>query len=361
MQGQQKDSGELEILWLVIGFLLLAGGIFFLFRQQILHAVLMVKYAELKLISFFIPHANYQGLANWANQADSNRISLHELSLLAEEVGQPLQIPSILLCIFFSVIIFFRHPGRFFRNKETMKTLADKMRTVFPAINIVHDLNLIKMPINEGPWAMALSPVDFLKKYNVGSRNTYTQKIVIDAYKAKLIFNRQLGNLWPGIDQLQAHEKAIFAILSAFINYKRDEAEAKMEEIASQLTPEDLKKNKITYHTDALLKKYRETPKVVHITKKHAYTSTVFCEMLTEARKSGIILNSLILWLKPIDRKLWYTLNNVGRKAVFIEAAGVHAHWLAERKLGFAIKQPMVDEAIFALDEAVQSRILKDL
>lgn len=134
-----------------------------------------------------------------------------------------------------------------------------------------------------------------------------------------------------------------------------------MEEIARSVTPDNLKKKKIPYNTDSLLKKYRDIPKVTAITGAHAYTSTVFAEMLIEARKSGIILNSLMLWLKPTDRALWYVLNNVGRKAVFIEGAAVQAHFLAERRLGFAIKQPMVDEAVFALDEAIQSRIIKEL
>lgn len=361
MQGSQKDSGDLEIIWIIVGVLALLLGIFVIFRAQILTVVLTIKYFELRTISFFMVNQHYESLSIWLNQQDPNRVSLDELSLLSSEIGNTIKYPCIFLCFFFAIVIYFKHPKRFFRETENMHTLAQKVSTIFPAINVTKGVNLVKTPINTGPWAMAMTPIEFMKLYTLGIRDPKTGKITIDQYKTKLAFTKQLGPLFPGIDALAPHEKAIFAILSAFINYKRDEGEAAMEAIVGQITPEQIKKKKIPYHTDNLLKKYRKTAPVEAILKKHAYTSTVFTQMLVEARQSGIILNSLMLWLKPIDRNMWYVINNVGRKAVFIEAAAVHAHWLSEKRLGFAIKQAMIDEAIFALDEAIQSRIVREL
>ncbi len=361
MQGSQKESGELDILWIIGAVLFTLGLIFILFRTEILTVILWIKYGELKIISFFVLNDDYQGLANWVNEQNPNRVSFSELDLISREIGMTLQVPCILLCLFLATVIYFKHPESGFRDTETMDTLSEKMRGLFPALNIVAGLNLAKVNIDEGPWAMGLTPIEFAKKHKLMAQNIKTGKIVLDHYKTKLVFTQQLAEPFPGVAQLKPHEKALFAIFAAYINYKRDEAERTMEEIVRQITPEKLKKNKLDYHTDALLKKYEDTPKVQKIITQHAYTNTIFMEMLTEARKSGIVLNSLYLWLKPIDRRLWYVLNNVGRKAVFIEAAAVQAHWLAERRLGFTIKQPMVDEAIFALDEAIQNRIIKEV
>lgn len=361
MQGSQKDSGELDILWMIFAALFALGVIFLLFRTEILTTILWIKYVELKIISFFVVNDSYQGLANWVNQQNPNRVSFEELNLLSHEIGMTLQLPCIVACLFFAGIIYFKHPDSGFRDKESMESLADKMRSIFPGNNVVAGLNLAKVNIDEGPWAMGLTPIEFAKKYKLIGRNAKTGKIVLDHYKAKLIFTQQLGAHFPGVAQLQPYEKALFAIFSAFINYQRDEAEKKMDEIVRHITPEKLKKKKLDYHTDVLLKKYAQTPKVQKLVQEHAYTTTIFMEMLTQARASGIVLNSLYLWLKPIDRRLWYVLNNVGRKAVFIEAAAVQAHWLAERRLGFTIKQPMVDEAVFALEEAIQNRIIKEV
>lgn len=358
--GQQRDTGELEILWIAVGLILLATAIFFLFRVQILSFFLWIKYIELKTISYFIVDANFQGLIAWTNQTNPTRVSFYTLGLLSNEIGSTIKYPCLVVSIIFIAVIWYKHPESGFRDEETMQTLSDKLRETFPAINIVHGLELTKTPIGEGPWAMGMTPIEFAKHYRLIHRDD-NEKIVFDAFKARMIFTEQLGDLWPGVENLLPHQKAIFAILATFINYKRDEAEAKMEEIARAITPRALKTGKISFNTQGLLAKYGKTPAVEDITKRHAYTGTVFSEMLTQARTSGIVLNSLYLWLKPVDRKLWYILNNVGRKAVFSEAAGIHAHWLAEKRLGFPIEQPMIDEAVSALDEAIQSRIIKDL
>ena len=361
MQGGQKDSGELEIIWIVVLALGLLLLVIVLFRTQILTAVLWIKYGELKLLSFFLVDQQYQGIESFLNPKNHNRISWAELTLISQEIGNTLKGPCSLLCLAFMAITYYKHPTSGFRDIENMHSLSDKVRQTFPAINVVNGLNLVKESIDEGPWAMALTPIEFGRKHGLLYRHPKTKKVIVDEYKAKLIFSRQLGEPWPGVDKLKPHQKALFAIFSAFINYKREEGEAASEAIVSQITQAQIKKKQIPFNTNALLKKYGNSAPVLEIIKKHAYTSTIFMEMLIQARGSGIVLNSLYLWVKPFDRPLWYILNNVGRKAVFIEAAGVQAHCLAEKRLGFEISQPMVDEAIFALQEAIDARIIKDL
>jgi intracellular multiplication protein IcmP len=363
MQGSpgQKDTGELEILWIAIGLILLGAAIFVLFRTQILTALLWVKYAELKFISFFVINDAYQGLAVWIDMANPNRVSLHTLNLISTEIGNTIKYPTIVVCCVFIGIIWFKHPESSFRDMEDMNSLSHKLKDAFPAVNIVQGVDLIKTPIDEGPWAMGMTPIEFAKHYKLIYRDQKTEAIVYDPFKAKMIFTEQLGEPWVDVEHLQPHQKALFAIFAAFINYKREEAEKKLEEIARSITPRILKTGKITFDTQVLLKKYAQTKVVETVTQRHAYVRTIFIEMLIQARTSGIVLNSLYLWLKPIDRDLWYTLNNVGRRAVYSEAAAAHAHWLAEKRLGFPIRQPMIDEAVNALDEAIKSRIIREL
>ena len=358
-QGQQNESDQ--TLWLGIGIVVLAVVIFFLFHRQILTALLWIKYIELKLISFFMVNHQYEGLANWVNHANPNRVSIDTLKLLSSEVGATIKYPCIVLCMLFIGFLWFYHPDSGFRDIENMHSLSGKVKKVFPAINIVHGFDLIKTPIDEGPWAMAMTPIEFAKHHHLIQRDPETEKIHMDHFRAKMLFTEQLGEIWQGVHALKPHQRTIFGILAAYINYQREEAEAKLEEIASNITPSMLKSKKVTANANSLVKKYANTPIVEAIVKRHAYVGTVFMELLTEARKSGIVLNSLYLWLKPIDRRLWYTLNNVGRKAVFTEAAAIQAHWLAEKRLGFPIQQPMIDEAVYALADAIQSRIIRDL
>jgi intracellular multiplication protein IcmP len=63
--------------------------------------------------------------------------------------------------------------------------------------------------------------------------------------------------------------------------------------------------------------------------------------------------------LKPYDRRLWYTLNTVGRQTPFPEVAGIFAHWVAERDMGRKLMVPMVEEATTALEVALTEIIYK--
>ena len=60
------------------------------------------------------------------------------------------------------------------------------------------------------------------------------------------------------------------------------------------------------------------------------------------------------LWLKPIDRRLWYMLNCIGRQTPYPEVGGPFAHWRAEQVMGRPSLTPMIDEAIKALEGAIR-------
>jgi len=76
--------------------------------------------------------------------------------------------------------------------------------------------------------------------------------------------------------------------------------------------------------------------------------------LLELARTDGVLATAEFLWLKPIDRPLWYMLNSVGRQTAFPEIAGVFAHWVAEKRLDRPLKVPMVEEAVKALEMAMK-------
>ena len=60
------------------------------------------------------------------------------------------------------------------------------------------------------------------------------------------------------------------------------------------------------------------------------------------------------LWLKPLDRKLWYFLNTVGRQTPVPEVAGVFAHWVAEIRIKRPLQVPVVDQAVKGLEIAIE-------
>ena len=76
--------------------------------------------------------------------------------------------------------------------------------------------------------------------------------------------------------------------------------------------------------------------------------------LLAAARDDGVVPSSEFLWLKPIDRRLWYMLNCIGRQTPYAEVGGPFAHWKAEKAMGRPSLIPMIDEAIKALEVAIK-------
>ncbi len=78
------------------------------------------------------------------------------------------------------------------------------------------------------------------------------------------------------------------------------------------------------------------------------------------ARKKGVLPTAEFLWLRPVDRRLFYLCNNAGRRTVWPEIAGLWAHFQAEAALGRldpesrGLSLPRVTEAVTALETALR-------
>jgi intracellular multiplication protein IcmP len=358
--GNQNPSDSSTPIIVLIGLALLFGVLYYLFRAQILSVLFAVKLFELKIISFFAP--KYQTLIDWLAVTKINQVTWSDVMFLSKDVGYALQYPVLFLSFAFAALTYLFHPDSGFNEIETMKTLSEKMNPFFPAIQVVQSLDLVNEDINVGPWAMALTPIEFGKRYKLFSRDKETGKVLVNPLSARLVFSRQLGRIWKGVEDLTFHEKGLFAAFIAFTNYDRRSGDKLLEQMAGSATALNLRKGAIDYTgVDELIEKHLNSPLVQSILKKHGFVYTIFSGLLKAARETGIVQNALYLWVKPIDRSLWYVLNNMGRRAVFSETAGVFAHFLAEESVGFAIRTPIVDSAVSALQVAADDRVIHDL
>ena len=355
-QSQDNDSG-LGIVYAVVAILVVFMVIYFLFHDEIVRIIFIIKSFELKIISAFLP--NYSVLINWTNKTLEQTVNATDLYYLALNVGSVLRWPFAVISVLLAVLLYWRHPKAKFKDVYSTNDISEKMSEFFPAVLPVLGKNLDKVPLLEGPWAMAASPVEFAKKHNLIHSEDGKHTIIED--KAHLVFVQQLGERFTSSYDLPLHRQVLFAAFAVFVNKDRKTGDAFLKEIAKYYAnpsrrSEILLRNK----TQSLLEQYDQSPAVSKIIASHAYTYTLFTGMLIGARTSGIVSSSSFLWLKPLDRELWYTLNNVGRRAVYTEAGGIHAHWLCESRLKKAVNYPMVANAITALQSAIDMVILDD-
>jgi hypothetical protein len=82
----------------------------------------------------------------------------------------------------------------------------------------------------------------------------------------------------------------------------------------------------------------------------HGYVKTVFYSLMERAWEYGVLSSGEMIWVKKVDRDLFYILSQQGRTSCFVEPCASWAHYLAESTFGFRVISPQLIEGIRAYD-----------
>lgn len=98
------------------------------------------------------------------------------------------------------------------------------------------------------------------------------------------------------------------------------------------------------------------------ICSKHAYANPGAFALLDKARaRGGVLASADFGYIKQLDRTLWYTLSNCGRRRFFIEAAGAVAHFFAERVTENPLVDANVENALNGVEDYLEEQGLDSL
>ncbi len=364
--GAGQEEGSTGVLWAIAGLFVMLGIVWYLFKDQIIWGFLRLKLWELDVLTLFVSStSNLAQLKNLVLQVNPSALSFQDMVTIGQMVGTYLRIPFAAILLALAVIVYLGSSTRSFKATYSMKSLAVSERDNWPQILPVLGLDLVRTDLDQGPWAMAMTPVQFCKKNNLieeyrrprqeGTLRRETERIEVQLKRgeANKLFALQLGSKWEGVNRLPPYARALFAVFAARINADSKPAAAVLE----QLNRSSNLKQMNFAGVDALLKKYENTKIVKKILETHAYVLTVMAAMLVAARLDGVQATADFLWLKPLDRRLWYVLNTMGRQTPFVESAGPFAHWVAEREAGRRLIVPMIETATNALELALKSMV----
>lgn len=289
---------------------------------------------------------------------------------------------------------------RFKYNREIkdIYALIEIQAKYFPASAIIRGKNILARHPYEGPWATYALPLDFALDNKVlwtsktpisldqpvdqktmfpipaftlaekvqpfpvkRKRMPHHRYVSMHVDKANDAFTAQLGPLWEGVDALPPLEKALFAAFCAQAAGKQKEAWSMIEQLAFTFKEgERDKSGKLTtphfantQGVQALLDKYFKTAKIQAAIDLHAYSYNVITAALAACRTKGRLMHSNFLWLKPVNRTLWYALCGQGGQSAYWEAAGPWAHGQIEELMGSKVVVPMVAGAVYALRDTM--------
>lgn len=360
--GSNNDN-SLTPVYLVL-MLFLAGYFFWLyFKVYLIDFFFFINIWEAKLINLVIHSSALSNNIFIMETVDSKTLSWNQFMDISSNVGNYTRYPIIILFIGLAGWLYKSNVTMHFRRTHSMKSLRAQEQTNWPAIMPVVKEDLATADISKGPWAMALSPLEFAQKYkllrkedvifdNTTSIKSNRQELIASIRRgdAKRVFTLQLGPYWEGFERCAPHVYCLVGVCLARI--KRDKASA-------TLILETLDKTFAMGKPDfsvarPIVKKYQNCEEAQEILQKHAYVLTVMASLIEMARQDGVVPSAEFLWLKSVDRRLWYMLNSIGRQTPFSEVGGPFAHWKAEKALGRRCLAPMIDEAIRALEIAIK-------
>lgn len=362
--GGEQDQNSYTLLWIIAGVFVVSAIIWHFYSNQLKIAFIIVKKYEVLAISFFVDNENIRRAIEGLNMATPANLNLYYASKISVFIGEYLMYPVCFVLLVLAIIMFKGSATMRFNKAYNMDSLVQQEKENYPQIAPVADLDLIAEDMGKGPWAMSMNPMQFARHYKLlkvelipdrkaAWRTEGIPKATLIRENATQVFSNQLGSLWTGVEHLPPHTKALYAAFIARADHDTDACRGYLAKLARTAA-----KGSIDYSdTEPFLKKYGKNKAVELCQKRHAYVLTIMASILQLARIDGVLASSDFLWVKPVDRRLWYVLNCVGRQVSVPEVAGVFSHWFAEKEMGKPLTVPMVEAAVDALNLGLEKMI----
>lgn len=372
--GQQQQGGAgMDALYIAVFLILFCGIMWWKFKAQIVSVIFSIRLAEISIIEMFLdlvgdvaawlhlPQPDLASLEKWTDfmeRGNPETVSGTELYYISIDVCRYLSVPVFIISVLLGSALFFYHSASMYNNIYNMKKLRALQNSVYPQYSPVLNKNLIDTGLDEGHWRMSEQPMAFCKKYNLLEEYTKDGKVCARLIREAAAgqFCLQMGPIWDArVDTQPPYVQALFAAFAA----KAERDSASSRRLLNQIAKSSLSTKLDFTGTRELLRKHISSKIIGRAAGPHAYVITMMASMLEAARLDGVLATAEFIWLKAVDRRLWYMLNSVGRKTAFPEVAGPFAHWQVEKRLRRPLKVPVVDTAVNAMDEAISQVIYK--
>src|SRR3990167_2746428 len=221
--GGQSDS-SMGLLWGIAAIFAAIGIIWYAFRNYLIIFYLTLKLYEIDLLNALTGDRYaivYQQLVAALQNAGS--LAFPDLIKLGNSASAFLKYPFALILAGLAVVLYFSNSARSFRRIYSMRVLARLEQSNWPQITPIVPLDLLNTELDKGPWAMAMQPIQFCKKYQLleevypeqtaemTHRERRKVQVVLRRGEANRTFILQLGPLWRGTTILPPYIRGLFA------------------------------------------------------------------------------------------------------------------------------------------------------
>ena len=204
---------------------------------------------------------------------------------------------------------------------------------------------------DSGPWRIARTPVQFCLENG----------LLVDKENKPVPAGNALKNGMPD-ENLEAYGTMEFSKENAAHTQSGriqscidilDTVSCSYEEKDGICSADVLEQEDFLEKAKALFMKHKVVQEDPLLLRHAAFELPWFMALLTRARQKGVLACSQFLWLRPLDRPLWYALNQCGGNTAWAEGLAAWAHYAAEEKAGNSLNKPHIAKAVHSLREAL--------
>lgn len=378
MKNQHEDSGNTMFLLvcLMIVILLLVPAWYVARAGKINGGLLELAKAQIVAFTPFSEEADQA----WEliTQADPAALSWDQVMNVVRYSGKWIRWPYALILVALGGMCLFMSRTSGLMRRLNMDSLLRHNAESFACLRpVVGRGNALLSPesYDSGPWRIARSPVQFALEHGLllnkdGQPFSVDEALrrglahvdlpaygnaYLDEAKAAAVLREQLGGAFSCIVGLAAERKALACAFLAYAAGRKKDCLKILDTVATSYrevgkpTCPVLKKPRFQRSLDTIAQKHQGLLIDPLLIRHAAFELPWFMALLTLARRKGVLASSQFLWLRPLDRPLWYALSQCGGRAAWAEGFAAWAHYAAEERAGKTLFEPRLDHAVSRL------------
>jgi hypothetical protein len=385
-----NKDGNRENIWLVIfiGILLLvfvAIPAWYAAKAGDINGPLLTL-AKFQL-RLFVPFSE-EAHKVWAyiSSADPAALTWERMTAILSYTGAWIRWPFALFLILLGVMAIFMGRVKTLIRRLNMETLLRNNAESFPCLlPVVGRGKYLLSPesYDTGLWRIARSPLQFavehgllvdddgnafapeqVLQHGLGSADAPAWgKARLDEAKTLEVLRQQLGSAYNGLSSLSPLRKVLVAAFAAYAGGDKLDAVGLLDDLSRSYEEKDgaptcalLYDANFQKQVEALLKKHKAILNEHAVARHGSFELVWLMGLLTRARKKGVLATSQFIFVRPLDRGLWYALSQCGGRAAWAEGFAAWAHYMAEEKIGCTLFEPKLTQAVKALHDALASQ-----
>lgn len=385
MNGRDNRDDHL-FLWgafLILVFVVLPA-LYIAHADSVNRPLLALAKAQIQVFTPFFDEAQ----TAWTRiaEADPASLSWETMQKVLHYTGSWIRWPFALLLVLFGVAATFMGRVGGLVRRFNMESLLRNNAESFPCLRpVVGRGKYLLSPesYDSGPWKIARTPAQFalenelllneqgkpfspeqaLKNGLPSTELSAWGNARLDEKKALAVLTEQLGKPFEGYEGLSPCRRTLAVAFLAYANGDKKGCVSMLDMVSSSYNEIDGNVD-CPVLTDTAFEKrlkkawarHKDVLSEKNMASHAAYELPWFMALLYRARQKGVLAGSQFLWLRPMDRPLWYTLNQCGGRAAWAEGFAAWAHYTAEEQEGKALTEPHVAPAVASLKEALSAQ-----